>query len=181
MNIILDQRGQTGGSRPGAAGFSLIEVLLALAVFSIGLMAVAGMQIASVNKNSAASMNTLAVEYASQWVEQLMNLGTTADITENGTDDDSDGTVDEADEVLAYPQLAAGTHTPDNFDGMDWDDNGVVDLPPSEEFGDIFDLSWSVTNSTPGTSTTVKEITVTVRWAQGNKQISLNALRGPAL
>ncbi len=52
-------------------GFTLLEVLFALAIFSIGILAIAGMQISSINGNSAARMQTEATTLAVERLEQL--------------------------------------------------------------------------------------------------------------
>ncbi len=60
-------------------GFSLIEVLIALSVFSIGLLAIASMQVSSIGNNSASGKRTeaalLASEYAERMVEMSYNHG----------------------------------------------------------------------------------------------------------
>jgi len=55
-------------------GFTLIEVLVALAIFSIGILAVAGLQIKSVNQNAAARMQTEATALSVEWLERLKTL-----------------------------------------------------------------------------------------------------------
>ena len=52
-------------------GFTLLEVLFALAIFSIGILAIAGMQISSINGNSSARMQTEATTLAVERLEQL--------------------------------------------------------------------------------------------------------------
>jgi len=58
----------------GNPGFTLIETLLAMAIFSIGILAVGSMQIAGVNNNASARMRTEATVLASEKVEELMSL-----------------------------------------------------------------------------------------------------------
>ena len=55
-------------------GFSLIEVLLALAIFSIGILAVGGMQIRSINLNAAARIQSEETTAAADWMERLMKM-----------------------------------------------------------------------------------------------------------
>lgn len=55
-------------------GFTLLEVLFALAIFSIGILAIASMQISSINGNSAARMQTEATTLATARLEQLSAL-----------------------------------------------------------------------------------------------------------
>ena len=58
----------------GTRGFTLIEVLVALAIFSIGILAVASLQIQSVNLNAKARMQTEATNLAVECLERLKML-----------------------------------------------------------------------------------------------------------
>jgi type IV pilus assembly protein PilV len=55
-------------------GFTLIEVLIAIAIFSIGILAIATLQIKSINANSAARMQSEATTAAVDCMERLMSL-----------------------------------------------------------------------------------------------------------
>jgi type IV pilus assembly protein PilV len=55
-------------------GFTLIEVLLALAIFSIGILAIAGIQVRSINQNAAARLQSEETTVAADWLERLMKL-----------------------------------------------------------------------------------------------------------
>ena len=55
-------------------GFSLIEVMIALAIFSIGILGVASMQILSVNYNSHARRTTEGTSWGVERMERLMTL-----------------------------------------------------------------------------------------------------------
>ncbi len=55
-------------------GFSLIEVMVALGIFSIGILAVASMQISAAQGNLSARMRTEAVTLASDQLEILNSL-----------------------------------------------------------------------------------------------------------
>ena len=56
-------------------GFTLIEVLIAVVVFAIGILSLYTMQIVSMKVNSNANNMTRAAIAASDTVEQLMQLG----------------------------------------------------------------------------------------------------------
>lgn len=59
---------------PDNRGFTLIEALIAIAIFSIGILAVSSMQISAINNNASARMRTEATMLASEKVEELMSL-----------------------------------------------------------------------------------------------------------
>lgn len=58
----------------GNLGFSLIEVLIAMAIFAIGILAVGSMQISAINNNASARMRAEATVLASEKAEELMSL-----------------------------------------------------------------------------------------------------------
>lgn len=62
------------GNYTGEEGFSLIEVLMALSIFAIGILALAGLQAQYIGGNSAAAMQTEATAMAAQYLEWLRTL-----------------------------------------------------------------------------------------------------------
>jgi type IV pilus modification protein PilV len=58
----------------GMHGFTLIEVLIVIAIFSIGILAVAAMQVASVQGNTSARKITEATGLAENRIERLLEL-----------------------------------------------------------------------------------------------------------
>ena len=58
----------------GVQGFTLIEVLIAIAVFSIGILAVSAMQMTSVKGNASARRVTEATALAENPIERLLEL-----------------------------------------------------------------------------------------------------------
>lgn len=55
-------------------GFSLIEVLVAMSIFAIGMLAVVSLQISSMNTNASATRLTEATALASERIERLLAL-----------------------------------------------------------------------------------------------------------
>jgi type IV pilus assembly protein PilV len=58
----------------GSPGYTLIEILMAIAIFSIGILAVFSMQISAINGDATARMRTEATILASQLAEEEMSL-----------------------------------------------------------------------------------------------------------
>jgi prepilin-type N-terminal cleavage/methylation domain-containing protein len=55
-------------------GFTLIEVLIAMAIFAIGILAIAGLQIRSINLNASSRMQSEATIVAIDVMERLARL-----------------------------------------------------------------------------------------------------------
>ena len=55
-------------------GFALIEVLMAMVIFTVGILALAGLQISTINGNAAARMQTEATAIGARIVERLRSL-----------------------------------------------------------------------------------------------------------
>ena len=55
-------------------GFTLIEVLIAMAIFSIGILAIGSMQVTSINSNARARMHTEGYTWVGNRIEGLTTL-----------------------------------------------------------------------------------------------------------
>ena len=55
-------------------GFTLIETMIAMAIFTIGILGLFGMQSAAIKENLAANSITSGSIWAADWVEQLIAL-----------------------------------------------------------------------------------------------------------
>lgn len=69
-------------TRHSHAGFSLLEVLLAVVILSVGLLALAALQLALIRSSSGAKMQSVAVSLGKQKVEQLRSF---RQLTASGT------------------------------------------------------------------------------------------------
>ena len=78
--------------KANARGFTLIEILVALAIFSIGILAVAKMQIWNVNNNSNSNITTIATMLAREKLEWMKSLDLSD--TDMATGADTDNPID---------------------------------------------------------------------------------------
>lgn len=69
INNLVEIKGMNGSK-----GFTLIEVLVAMAIFSIGILAVASMQLAGTKGSSSARLSTEAAVLAQDQMESLIAL-----------------------------------------------------------------------------------------------------------
>ena len=134
--------------RDNNRGFTLIEVSIALAIFSIGFLAVCLIQLDSTKGNRKAQSVTYSSEWAMDRVEDLLPQGMT--------------------NAAAYDAIASSTPA-QGADGIDNNYNGRVD--EAGESGPL-SISWTVNevDLQPSEGTDIynyKIITVTVTKAQG--------------
>lgn len=102
----MSSQSEITNKTPYEAGFTLIEVLMAMAIFAIGILAVGSMQVAAMNGGASARRSTDAATIAQDQIEKIIAgsydaLAAPADAVVNGryslnwtvseTDLDSDG------------------------------------------------------------------------------------------
>ncbi len=164
------------GTHPNdMAGFTLLEVLIAIAVLSIGILAVSSMQISATTGNAAAERTFERTYIAAAQMERIVSqpydnivsaspampvitaakggvdLNADGSIDEtDGTDNDGDGLTDEADEIDRIDNDGDGLV--DEADesacignGLDDDGDGFID--EADETGCRYSCSWTVVNN----------------------------------
>ncbi len=128
-------------------GFTLIEVTIAMAILSVGILGVAGMQVASMNSNRNAGNITSNATWAVTRVEDLMTLAYT------------------------HADIAAGVHTPSlTTDSIDNNSNGFID--EAGEGGNLT-ISWNVVDDSPVTRSKTVTVSLTRTGQGGTKTVSL--------
>ncbi len=65
---------ETVREKSGQRGFTLIEVLIAMAIFSLGMLAVGTLQITSTNSNASARIHTEEYTWVVDQIERLTGL-----------------------------------------------------------------------------------------------------------
>jgi type IV pilus assembly protein PilV len=134
------------------AGFTLIEVLIALAIFSIGILAVAAMQISAANSNTAAGKTTGNITWVSDRSENLLCQD-----------------YDAADLNAGVPFVAP----PSAADGIDNDRDGTID--EAGETGPV-SIQWAVTQDTAVLDTKTVVITATRTDSNPQKSVSVTQI-----
>ena len=166
-------------------GFSILEILIGMAIFMFGMLGVAALQISSITSNAFAGNVTEATSLATSKIEELMNLSydhpgnddtsgdgnsNVQDANNNNIDEDDEGTV--VDGIL-------------NF-GLDHDCHSVIDAGCANDADNYVDnvgrnqnftVYWNVAEELPLPN--CKTINVIVKWnVKGEDlQISIDAVR----
>lgn len=133
-------------------GFSLIEILIAITIFAIGILAVGKMQITAIKGNSFANDLTNATILAQDRMEKL--IGLSYDDTDSLDDTDTD------DEAGLDDTNAAADHN---------DPNNPVD--------GRYNIFWNIARNYPIDNT--KEIRVIVGWTDKGapKKVSITSMK----
>lgn len=113
-------------------GFTLIEVLIAITIFAVGLLAVAAMQTSAITVNSTAGQITTRMTWAQDKLEELMALPYSDNLLEDLGDPPS------------------GT-----------DSQGELHQETMSDGSDDYTIYWTVTNNTPVSGTKLITVTVT--------------------
>ncbi|MCD4718376.1 MAG: prepilin-type N-terminal cleavage/methylation domain-containing protein [Desulfobacula sp.] len=130
-------------------GFSLVEVLIAIAVLSIGLLSIAAMQASAIRGNAKSYNLTQRTTTASNHIEYFLNL------------------------PFNDPNLTAGNHDPEN-DGIDNDGDGNTD--EADDDGEFdYSVTWNVTDDTSNKKTIT--LTLAGTYYGAAKIITINTVK----
>ncbi len=136
-------------------GFTLIEIMVALAIFAIGFLAVSKMQITAINTNANARSSTTVITIAKDRAEELMALP-----------------YDDAD--LLGSAAPGANHAPAaDVDLIDNDEDGQID--EAGETGHIT-ISWTVIDDQPLPETKSVRVTA-IRTARGQRSASFDFIK----
>jgi prepilin-type N-terminal cleavage/methylation domain-containing protein len=130
---------EAAAARPGDQnGFTIVEVMIAIVILSIGMLAAWALQFSSTRGNTSSRNLTLSASCASDRLEQLIQL------------------------PYAHADLSAvNPHTPaQDADGIDNNFNGEID--EAGETGPLR-ISWQVTDDTPIPQTKTIRVDVSLR------------------
>lgn len=155
----IDRLKKKVGSRDG---FTLIEVLIAMLIFSIGVLGIASMQTSATKGVNTSGRLSLNANYAMDRMEQLLQLPYDhADLTGSVyLEGPEDPPVDE--QGLVHTKAMAG-------DGLDNDLDGTID--EDGESGDLR-VQWAVIDGYPITETKTIRVSVTRGTGQTVKTVT---------
>ena len=134
--------------RDGQSGFTLIEVLIAISILTVGLLGVASMQVSAIRGNYFSDNTTTALCLAEDKMEDLM-----------GRDFDDAALVD---------TTAANNGSLDSITTVDFEETVDADGNPGAEYRRI----WNIADST---DPQMKTVTVMVTWQGDSHRISLSS------
>ena len=127
-------------------GFTLVEVLIAMVVLSIGFLGAASMHIAAVNANASSNSMTEAAHLAQSRLESLMALEYSLDFTDPKliSDDETSGSGEPFTDANSNGFWDFGESYADSNHNRVWDAAHVDPSPPPG-----FVITWSVIDDRP--------------------------------
>jgi type IV pilus assembly protein PilV len=143
-------------------GFTLIEIIVAMVIFAIGILSVAALQTKATKGNISANRSTRAFTWCSDRMEMLMSLPYTDANLDDGLHSESDGDFDQSTDLI------------------DNDYDGEID--EAGENGNI-EIEWTVVDNdgiAPNPPEFTKTITVRVTWTTPmgqEKTVNLRTVR----
>ena len=136
-------------------GFTLIEVLIALAIFAVGFLALSSMQITAINTNANSRNSTTVINIAKDRAEELMALPYT-------------------DANLVGSAAPGANYAPAaDTDLIDNDEDGQID--EAGETGHIT-ITWTVIDDQPRAGTKSVRVTA-VRTGRGQRRASFDFVK----
>jgi len=173
----MDKKKHRRDTLKESRGFSLLEVLLGISVFMIGMLGVTALNISSLKSNTFSGNLSEATLIAATKIEEIMAMdfadiddinldGTGQDDNKNGVDDDDEGTV------------------VDGIANFGLDDIGIGNTDGKEEglgYNGIYTVYWNVAVSKPipVTPPRTKTVNVIVEWKVKDepRRISMEVVR----
>jgi prepilin-type N-terminal cleavage/methylation domain-containing protein len=137
-------------------GWTLIEILIAIVVLTVGLLAVGTMQISAIRGNFMGGNTSIALTLASEKMEDLINRN--------------------YDDPVLNDSNAANNGDLSSIANIDWEEN-VTDAGTIGA-GGFYRRIWNIADTaTPWPD--MKEITVIVTWENDRHRVALSSMRRP--
>lgn len=147
-------------------GFTLIEVLIAIVILSIGLLGIGQMQLMGIQGNASANGFSEAAEFGQDKLEELINLPYT-DVALNDTDGNGTGQ-----DTSAGGGVVNGLDNDDEGVAVDGITNFGLDDIASPDGSEVqtgatniqYTISWNIAVDSPAAN--AKHIKVHVQWSE---------------
>ena len=150
---------------PSQKGFTLLEILIAITILSVGLLALAEMTVYVIRSNAVGNKITKATVLAQDKLEQLRKLGYSHTQLSNGGDNNDFST-----DIHSTPALFT---SPDHID----DGSGGSITGGSVTISQTPQRVWNVADDTPASG--MKTVTVIVGWNDSiNHFVALSTIIG---
>ena len=133
-------------------GFTIIEILIAISILTVGLLAVATMQVSAIRGNNLSDNVTIALALAEDKMESLM-------ITDYSDPDLQD--------------TEAGNNT--NLTSITTIDHEELNIDETGAAGGDFRRIWNIADNEPITSN--KTISIIVTWNNGQHKVVISSIK----
>lgn len=90
MEKTMKTLGQPNTKINNDKGFTIIEVMIVIGIFAIGILAVASMQVSAFQGNRSATLRTIAITLASERMENLISQDYGAIVSDSQAEDNFD-------------------------------------------------------------------------------------------
>lgn len=155
-------------------GVSLIEVMIAFFVLSVGLLGVAGLQLSSLRDNNSALLRTRAIVLVGDMMDRIRaNAAGLADYNVGLTGDGVDNDCHTTNTVIASPCTPSQMAQHDVFEWKrllsDLDTSGV------EPVTGLPGANARITVADDASVTGLRTVTVNINWVEGNDTPSFSA------
>ena len=151
-------------------GFTLVEVMISICILGVGLLAVANMQVNSIDGNTLSSNTTAALNLAEDRMEDLLQRTWTATATDANL----------IDTTAANNGVNIGSYADNALDSITITDNVENNLDATgtlngQAGGSSFSRITNIADNTPTADT--KTICVIVTWQNNNKMVRVCCTR----
>ena len=145
-------------------GFTLLEIIVAISILTVGLLAVASMQLSAIRGNAFAEGVTEATSLAVDYMEYLMGLDYDDDTDQIDPEDHMDDVDDDGTNGLDDETSPPADHTPP--DGSYISDRGME-----------YNIYWNTARNQPAVNTTTIRVIVTWRERGIQRRVFLDFIR----
>ena len=140
------------------SGFTLVEVLIAVSILTIGLLGAASMQVSSIRGNQYSDRVTTGLCLAEDRMEELMRRGYT------------DALLTDANTTNALDTIIASE--------VDHEDLPAIDATGQTVAGGPYRRVWNVDDSA---APDIKTVTVIVTWDNDRHRVTLTSIKSPGM